>query len=375
MPNIRITLIIISTIALLIASAYGAIVETSLLQSSSLGQNVTLNGAGATLTYPLLSNIALYYTRVHPNVYINYQPIGSIAGINAHTAKTIDFGATYPPLTYNQSLRAPNTLHIPESISAVVIGYNVRDSSGTPIPSGLRFNGTVVAEIFLGNITRWNDPSIRQLNPNANLPDQAIQTIHDTLAEGGTFVFTSYLTSVSKDFTAHIGNGTTVQWPVGLQIPGNAGITSLILSTPGSIGYVELAYALLSKVPYASLRNSSGNFVEPSLDSARAADNQLTTALPAGDQNWSNVTLLNEPAQDAYPIVTFTYIIVYKDLSVLPSMDLTKAKILVNFLWYVVHDGQALAPPLAYVPLPPNIVAIDEESIMSMTFKGTPLYS
>ena len=375
MPNIRITLIIISTLALLIASAYGAIVETSLLQSSSLGQNVTLNGAGATLTYPLLSNIALYYSRVHPNVYINYQPIGSIAGINAHTAKTIDFGATYPPLTYNQSLRAPNTLHIPESISAVVIGYNVRDSSGTPIPSGLRFNGTVVAEIFLGNITRWNDPSIRQLNPNANLPDQAIQTIHDTLAEGGTFVFTSYLTSVSKDFTAHIGNGTTVQWPVGLQIPGNAGITSLILSTPGSIGYVELAYALLSKVPYASLRNSSGNFVEPSLDSARAADNQLTTALPAGDQNWSNVTLLNEPAQDAYPIVTFTYIIVYKDLSVLPSMDLTKAKILVNFLWYVVHDGQALAPPLAYVPLPPNIVAIDEESIMSMTFNGTPLYS
>src|SRR5690242_18456631 len=290
MPTLRVSMIIMSAIALLIASLYGGIAEITPLQSASLGQNVTLNGAGATLTYPLLSNIGLSYTKIHPNVYINYQPIGSIAGINAHIAKTIDFGATYPPLNVNQSLRAPNTLHIPESISAVALGYNVNDANGNAIPSGLHLNGTVIAEIFLGNITRWNDFHIAHLNPTIHLPDEPIQTIHDVLAEGGTFVFTSYLTSVSPDFAVHVGNGTTVQWPVGLSTPGNAGITALILSTPGSIGYIELAYAILSNVPYASIQNIAGNYVAPSLASAKAADDQLTKALPRGDQLWSNVT-------------------------------------------------------------------------------------
>jgi phosphate transport system permease protein/phosphate transport system substrate-binding protein len=378
MPSSRIILIAISALALLTASVYGGVVETSPLLSSSLGPGVTLNGAGATLTYPLLSNMELSYTKIHPNVYINYQPIGSIAGINAHIAKTVDFGATYPPLTYNQSLQAPHTLHIPESISAVVLGYNVLGSDGkTPLPTGLRLNGTVIAKIFLGNITRWNDPGIKSLNPDLAmaLPDRAIQTIHDTLAEGGTFVFTSYLASVSSDFNATVGHGTIVPWPIGLQVPGNAGITALIQSTPGSIGYIELAYALLSNVPYSSIQNSAGKFIAPSLESARAAADQLTNALPAGDQSWSNITLLNEPAPEAYPIVTFTYIIVYQDLSVLRSMDLNKSKVLADYLWYVVHDGQSLAPALAYVPLPSNIVAIDETSIKSLTFNGRPVFS
>jgi phosphate ABC transporter phosphate-binding protein len=383
MPSPRRTIIALSALALLAASVYGGVVvysaATNPLYSSSLSHAVTLNGAGATLTYPLLSNIGLSYTKIHPNVYINYQPIGSIAGINAHIAKTVDFGATYPPLTYEQSLRAPNTLHIPESISAVVLGYNVVDdpSSNPPhhIQTGLRLNGTVIAEMFLGNITRWNDRSIRSLNPGLNLPDYPIQTIHDTLAEGGTFVFTSYLSSVSPDFKTHVGTGTIVPWSVGLQVPGNAGITALVKDTPGSIGYIELAYALLSQVPYSSIQNPAGNFIQPSFESARAADDQLTTQLPGGNGSWSNITLLNEPGPSAYPIVTFTYIIVYQDLSVIKSMDLNKAKVLANYLWYVVHDGQSFAPALAYVPLPPNIVAIDETSIKSMTFQGTSLIS
>jgi phosphate ABC transporter phosphate-binding protein len=376
MPNFRIILIAISALALLTASVYGGIVETSPLLSSSLGPSVTLNGAGATLTYPLLSNIGHAYETIHPNIFINYQPIGSIAGINAHIARTVDFGATYPPLTHEQSLRAPHTLHIPESISAVVLGYNVLGIDGkTPLPTGLHLNGTVIAKMFLGNITRWNDPGIASLNPGLALPDRAIQTIHDTLAEGGTFVFTSYLASVSSDFNATVGRGTIVQWPVGLSVPGNQGITNLIQSTPGSIGYIELAYALLSNVPYASIRNPAGNFIEPSLESARAADNQLTKTLPAGNETWSGISLLNEPAPDAYPIVTFTYIIVYQDLSVIRSMDLNKAKVLANYLWYLVHDGQSLAPALAYVPLPSNIVAIDESSIKSLMFNGTPVFS
>jgi phosphate transport system substrate-binding protein len=374
MPSSRIILIAISALALLTASIYGGVVmvslETNPLFSSSVGQSATLNGAGATLSYPLLSNIALSYTKIHPNVYVNYQPIGSIAGINAHIAKTVDFAATYPPLTDAQALRAPNTLHIPESISAVVLGYNVKGVS-----TGLRLNGTIIAKIFLGNITRWNDPEITSLNPSVNLPDNTIQTIHDTLAEGGTFVFTSYLASVSPDFNATVGHGTLVPWPTGLQVPGNAGITALIQSTPNSIGYIELAYALLSNIPYASIQNVAGNYIVPSLESARAADNQLTNALPAGDESWSNITLLNEPGPNAYPIVTFTYIIVYQDLSVIRSMDLSKAKLLADFLWYVVHDGQSFAPALAYVPLPTNIVSIDETSIKSMTFQGTALIS
>lgn len=374
------TLIAMCALALLTASIYGGIAlyssETSPLFASSSGQSVTLNGAGATLSYPLLSNIALSYTKIHPNAYVNYQPIGSIAGINAHIAKTVDFGATYPPLTDAQAILAPNTLHIPESISAVVLGYNIKDPlTRQPISTGLRLNGTTVAEIFLGNITTWNDPNITALNPGLNLPDSPIQTIHDTLAEGGTFVFTSYLSFVSSDFRTHVGNGTIVPWTVGLQVPGNAGITSLVNGTPGSIGYIELAYALLSHVPYASIQNASGKFIQPSLESARAADDQLTTVLPAGKGRWSNITLLNEPGPSAYPIVTFTYIIVYQDLSVIRSMDLNKAKVLADYLWYMVHDGQSFAPALAYVPLPANIVSIDESSIKSMTFKGTPLIS
>ena len=374
MPNPRMIVIALSALALLTASIYGGVVyssEANPLYSSSVGQSVTLNGAGATLSYPLLSNIALSYTKIHPNVYVNYQPIGSIAGINAHIAKTVDFGATYPPLTDAQARLAVNqTLHIPESISAVVLGYNI---NGLTAP--LRLNGAVAAEIFLGNITRWNAPAISGLNPGAALPDEAIQTIHDTLAEGGTFVFTSYLSSNSTDFRIHVGSGTLVTWPVGLQVPGNAGITALIQSTPGSIGYIELAYALLSNVPYASIENAAGNFIVPSLESATAAAEQLTTVLPEGNQSWSKINLLNEPASKAYPIVTFTYIIVYQDLSVIRSMDINKAKILADFLWYVVHDGQSFASTLAYVPLPPNIVAIDEASIRSMTFHGIHLIS
>ena len=380
MPRLQVVLIVISALALLTASVYGGIVlyseETNPLYSSSLGQSVTLNGAGATLTYPLLSNIGLSYTRVHPNVYVNYQPIGSIAGINAHIAKTIDFGATYPPLNQQQALLAPNTLHIPESISAVVLGYNVRDTStGQLISTGLHLNGTTIAEMFLGNITRWNDPNITGLNPGIHFPDAPIQPIHDTLAEGGTFVFTSYLSSVSPDFRTHLGNGTIVAWSVGLQTPGNAGITALVNATPDSIGYIELAYALLSHVPFASIRNSAGVYIQPSLESAKAADDELTTTLPAGNGSWSNINLLNEPGPAAYPIVTFTYIIVYQDLSVIKSMDLNKARILANYLWYIVHDGQSLAPALQYVPLPQNIVAIDETSIKSMTFQGTQLFT
>jgi phosphate transport system substrate-binding protein len=378
MPQLKVVLIAISALVLLTASVYGGVVlyseETNPLYASSLGQSVTLNGAGATLTYPLLSNIALSYTKIHPNVYVNYQPIGSIAGINAHISKTIDFGATYPPLNQQQAALAPNTLHIPESISAVVLGYNVKDAAtGLPISTGIHLNGTTIAEMFLGNITRWNDPNITGLNPGIHFPDAPIQPIHDTLAEGGTFVFTSYLSLVSPDFRNHLGNGTIVPWTVGLQVPGNAGITALVNSTPDAIGYIELAYALLSHVPYASILNPAGKYIQPSLDSARAADDELTTSLPAGNGSWSNISLLREPGSGAYPIVTFTYIIVYQDLSVIKSMDLNKARILANYLWYVVHDGQSLAPALQYVPLPQNIVSIDETSIRSMTFQGTPL--
>ena len=377
MPSFRILLIAISALALLTASVYGGIVESSPLFSSS-GPYVTLNGAGATLTYPLLSNIALAYEKLHPNVAINYQPIGSGAGVIAHIAKTVDFGATYPPLTDDQAALAPNTLHIPESISAVALGYNLPDASTKrPISTGLHLNGTVLAKIFLGDITNWNDPAFHQLNPNIAFPaDLGILPIHDVLAEGGTFVFTSYLSSVSPKFNSTLGHGTTVAWPVGLAVPGNDGITKYVNETPGSIGYIELAYALLSHVPYAAIQNyPAGNFILPSLESAKAADDELTTSLPRGDQSWFGISLLNPKGPTAYPIVTFTYIIVYRDLSVIHSMDLNKAKILADYLWYIVHDGQSLAPPLAYVPLPPNIVAIDEASIKSMTFHGSALYS
>jgi phosphate transport system substrate-binding protein len=369
--NARLLVIVVAELVLVLLGVYGYTSTYAPALSASLAatEPVTLTGAGATLSYPLLSSVAQNYQQSHPGTAVNYQPLGSIAGISQLTAKTIDFCVTYPPMTQAQRNKAPGLpLHIPESISAVVVAYNLPGLTST-----LRLTGNVTADIFLGKVNTWTDPEITDLNRGLNLPDKPINTWHMAEAEGTTFVFTSYLAKVSPAFRQSLGSGTSVSWTIGLSVPTDAGVANLMQSTPYSIGYMELSYAIQSNLSYATLQNSAGKWIVPSLQSAQAALQLLPQGLPATSQDWSGVNLLDEPSSDAYPLVTFTYLIILQNLSLLPAMDTAKAKALVDFIWYLVHDGQSLGTSLGYVPLPANVVAIDEAGLKSVVFQGQTL--
>lgn len=332
---------------------------------TTTSKSIVLNGAGATFPYPLISTLTVQYNKIYPNIMINYQSIGSGGGIRQHTNRTVDFAASDVPLNKDQRKAAPNTLHIPITIGCVVVAYNLPN-----IPKGLKLTGELVAEIFLGNIKKWNDPLIVNLNPEIKLPDKEIIVVHRSDGSGTTFIFTSYLSIVSGEWESKVGKGTAVQWPTGLGAAGNEGVAGVIRGTPYTIGYVELAYALQTKMAYAYLKNKDGNFVEPNLETTAAATEALSPSLPKGDESWEKVSLLNAPGKDSYPMVSFSYILVYKELSVLPKMDKEKAVELVRFLYWVIHDGQKYAPNLQYVPLPKSVVSLNEETLKLITFNG-----
>lgn len=376
--NQRLLLIAIAEVVVILFGVYGYVsAYAPASQVASTGsQPITLTGAGATLAYPLLSAVKSKYQESHPEIRVNYQPVGSIAGLSLLMGKTLDFAATYPPIPHDQWKNFPSLpLHIPESISAVVLAYNV---PGLTKP--LQLTGNVTGDIFLGKVTKWNDQEITNLNPGQTFPDSTIDPFHLSEAEGTTFVFTSYLCLVSPAFLSVAGKPST-SWPstsqitVGSEAQTDAGIATELEQTKYSIGYMELSYALKNNLPYASIQNRAGNFIVPSEASTSAAAQYLPNSLPSSNQDWSNVNLLLTPGVDAYPLVSFTYLIVYQDLSVVPAMDLTKAKALAEFVWYLVHDGQSLGPPLGYVPLPANIVAIDEAGINLINFRGQHLRS
>ncbi len=335
-----------------------------------------LNGAGATFPYPFLSAVSVNYSRSNPSVQVNYQSIGSGGGVKALIAKTVDFAASDAPLTDNQRTNATNSLHIPETIGSVVFAYNIPKPTSGTLPKGLNLTGPIIAGIFLGSITNWSNMTIQNINPGFQLPNQLISVVHRSDGSGTTFVWTSYLSLVSPVWSQNIGAGTAVAWPVGLGSAGNEGVAGVIRGTSYYAGYVELAYALQNKMSYAFIQNPAGTYIEPSLASTQAALNTIAS-LPAGDQSWKSVTLLNSSDPAAYPIASFTYLLVYKELNVVPSMTQTKAKALVDFLWFVVHNpgGQALGPALGYVPLPDSVTTIDETTIKSITFNGTTLRS
>ncbi|HVP26288.1 MAG TPA: phosphate ABC transporter substrate-binding protein PstS [Candidatus Bathyarchaeia archaeon] len=333
------------------------------------GQTVstTLNGAGATFPQPFLNATITKYTHdIKTNLQINYQGVGSGQGISSLTNKVVDFAASDAPLTASQRQNATNALHIPETIGAVTLAYNLPS-----VQSGLNLTGEVIAKIYLGNITNWNDAQIQSLNAGITLPDHAITTVHRSDSSGTTRIFTKYLSNVSSTWASHVGSGTSVQWPGGLGASGNAAVASTVNQTQYAIGYVELAYALENSMTVAAVKNPAGNYVLPSLDSTtKAVQSGASGGLPAGNQDWGSVSLLNTPDAQAYPIVSFTYLLVYQELNVIPGMDQNKATQLVQFLWYVVHDGQQLASGLEYAALPSNVVQIDETSIQSITFNG-----
>lgn len=371
-------------------SAFGQLPPPGQLQEQQQQQGrITIDGAGATFPFPLIDTWRVEYPTVRPDVSINYQSIGSGGGIKQFTEKTVDFGATDAPLTANEMQAAPGAVHIPETIGSVVAAYNINGVQ----EKGLRLTGPVLTGIFLGEITRWDDLQIAELNPDLPLPSEDIVVVHRSDGSGTTFVWTSYLSEVSPEWNQAIGAGKSVSWPVGLGAPGNEGVANTIQSTPNSIGYVELAYVLTTEMDYAFLQNQAGNFVEPSLESTGAAvaaatnnntqtsnnsttgaSNTTSTNLPAGDASWETVSLLDASGTDSYPIASFSYLLLYKELSDNPRIDsMEKARALVDFVDWAITDGQQFAGELAYVPLPDSVVQHNQETLRSLTFQGEPV--
>lgn len=330
---------------------------------------VTLNGAGATFPFPLIDTWRVEYQTVEPGVNINYQSIGSGGGVKQFTEKTVDFGATDAPLTPEEETNAPGAVHIPETIGSVVAAYNI---PGVP-DKGLKLTGPVLADIFLGKITKWNDPQIVELNPELSLPDADIVTVHRSDGSGTTFVWTDYLSAVNPEWSDQIGKGKSVQWPTGLGAPGNEGVANGIRGSENTIGYVELAYALTTGMPFAFIQNQAGNFVEPTLASTEAAVAASAATLPAGDASWNNVTVVNAPGDDSYPIASFSYLLLDKELADNPTMTDAKARALIGFIQWAITDGQQFAPELEYVPLPDEVVKLNQNTLSQITFSGNPV--
>ena len=319
-----------------------------LLAAPVFGQT-TLNGAGATFPNPMYSKWFAEYSKLHSDVQINYQPIGSGGGIRQVTAGTVDFGASDMPMTDKQLQDAKfKILNIPTVLGAVVPAYNIPGVSGE-----VKFTPEVLSGIFLGKIARWNDKAITSVNPDINFPDKEIIVVHRSDGSGTSFIWTDYLSKVSPDWKTQVGADTSVKWPVGMGGKGNEGVSGLVHQLSGSIGYVELIYAVQQKIPYGVVRNSAGNFVKGSLESVTAAA-ASAPKMPADFR----VSITNAPGKEAYPIASFTWLLIPN-----PSKDPNKGKILHDFLGWMATDGQQMTSALTYAPLPDNVVAKVKEAI------------
>jgi phosphate transport system substrate-binding protein len=311
----------------------------ALLVIPAFGQT-TLNGAGATFPYPMYSKWFSEYHKVHSDIQINYQSIGSGGGIRQVLANTVDFGASDGPMTDEQlSQSKVKILHIPTVLGSVVPAYNVPGVSGE-----IKFTPQSLAGIFLGKITSWNDPALTKENASLNLPNQPIVVVHRSDGSGTTFIFTDYLSKVSSEWQSSVGKGTSVKWPLGLGNKGNEGVAGMIRQLPGSIGYVELIYAVQNKIPYGVVKNAAGTYVKASLESTTAAAASVKT-MPADFR----VSITNAPGKDAYPISSFTWLLIPAQ-----SKD-NKGKILADFLTWMVDDGQKMTQELTYAPLPESV--------------------
>jgi phosphate transport system substrate-binding protein len=324
------------------------------------GGTISLQGAGATFPNPLYQKWLSEFSKQHPNVRIDYQSIGSGGGIKQIQAQTVDFGASDAPMTDAELKSAPAELiHIPTVLGAVVITYNLEGVS-----KPLRFSPDVIADIFLGKITKWNDPRIKADNADVNLPAADITVVHRADGSGTSFVFTDYLAKVSADWKQKVGADKSPKWPVGQGGKGNEGVTGQVKQQPNTIGYVELAYAVQNKMPSALIKNASGKFVEASIDAVTAA----AAASAATTPDDLRVSITNANGANAYPISSYTYILAYRD-----QKDAAKGKALVEFLWWGIHDGESFAKDLQYAPLPAEIVKRAEAKINSITSGGKPL--
>jgi phosphate transport system substrate-binding protein len=319
-----------------------------------------LNGAGATFPYVIYMKWFDEYKKL-TGVQFNYQSIGSGGGIKQIIEGTVDFGATDGPMNDKQladakSKQGTDVLHVPTVLGAVVLSYNIPG-----VDKGLVLDGNTAADIFFGKIKKWNDNRIKKLNPKLNLPDKAIIVTHRSDGSGTTFIFTDYLSKVSSEWKSKVGTGTSVNWPIGLGGKGNEGVTGLIKQTSGAIGYIELAYAVKNKLAYASIKNKTGNIVEPNFNSVTAAAEGASKSMPED----MRVSITDADGKDSYPISGFTWLLVYKNIK-----NNSKAEAMVKFLNWAMEKGQTFASELYYAPLPKSVVKMNEQKIKSITANG-----
>jgi len=344
------------TLATTLLAAAGA----ALLAGTAWAQEtMRLNGAGATFPQPIYQKWVLEYHNAHPTVEINYQGIGSGGGIRQYTDHTVDFGASDGPMTDAQIQAVNgNVYHLPTVLGSVVPTYNIPG-----VTAQLKFTGEVLAGIWLGQITKWNDSRITDLNPGVRLPDQDIVVAHRSDGSGTTYIWTDYLSKVSPDWQQRVGKGTAVNWPVGLGGQGNPGVANIVKQTPGAVGYVELIYAIQNHIGYGLVRNQAGRFVEASL---RTTTNAATGAVASlGSDTDFRISITDAAGPDVYPIASFTWLLVPKEMT-----DLAKAQALLRFVWWALHDGEKYCQDLAYAPLPRRVVQLEEERLKSITVNG-----
>ncbi len=309
----------------------------------SASAETNLNGAGATFPNPIYQKWFSEYHNSHKDIQINYQSIGSGGGIAQLTSGTVDFGASDGPMTDEQlSKVSGKVFHIPTVLGGVVPTYNVNGVSGE-----LKFTGEVLADIYLGNIKKWNDPKLAKDNPGVKFPDEDIVVVHRSEGSGTTYIFTDYLSKVSSAWKDKVGKGTSVNWPAGLGGKGNEGVSGMVKQTEGSLGYVELIYAISNQMAYGSVQNAAGSFVKASLDSVTAA-----AASVKDMPDDFRVSITNAPGKDAYPISSFTWLLVPAEWA-----DANKEKAFVDFLVFMVDKGQTMTAALQYAPLPKNVAA------------------
>ena len=309
-------------------------------------QSLQINGAGATFPNPIYSKWFDEYTKKNPNVRINYQPIGSGGGIRQITAQTVFFGATDGPMTEEQILAAPGKIwHLPTVLGADVPVYNLPGVSGE-----IKFTGAVLADIYLGKITKWNDPALAKDNPSVKLPATDITVVHRSDGSGTTYIFVDYLAKASPEWKKKVGVATSVNWPTGVGGKGNEGVAGLVQQVPGSIGYVELIYALQNKIAYGSVQNLAGEFVRASVASVTAAAAGAATKMPADFR----VSITNAEGKGVYPISSFTWLLLYEN-----PKDKAQSKAMVEFVKWALSDGQKFAPELGYAPLPAEVVKLE----------------
>ena len=324
------------------------VVAMAMMTSFAFADTTLINGAGSTFIYPAITKWFDEYSKSNSSVQFNYQAIGSGGGIKQITAKTVDFGATDGPMTMDQMTQAPGRIyHIPMVMGAVAVAYNLPG-----VDKGLKLTSDILAGIYLGKITQWNDPLITAQNPGVNIPNTSITVVHRSDGSGTSFIFTDYLSSISSAWKGSVGKGTSVNWPLGLGGKGNAGVSGLLKQSPGSIGYVELAYALENNLSYAFLQNKSGAFIEPSVDSTSKAAEGAT--IPS-DFRFS---IVNSSNPDAYPIAGTTWLLIYKQQD-----DPVKGKAIVDFIRWAITDGQKLTADLDYAPLPASLVDLIQKKL------------